>query len=114
MLQMSHQRVLQSQMNLVHVDIPEHQAMQVSSQNCQVAVHKFVMSCGGLFFFYRLRQWKISLLLKRVWVEHFFLGVSGVTRVTFFTLLKFTGFNGLSLQMQDRFLPFFPPINISE
>lgn len=51
MLQMSHQRVLQSQMNLVHVDIPGHQAMQVSSQNCQVAVNNFVMSCWGLFTF---------------------------------------------------------------
>lgn len=60
MLQMSHQRVPQSQMNLVHVDIPEHQAMQVSNQNCQVAVHNFVMSCWGLFFFHRLRQEKIS------------------------------------------------------
>lgn len=106
MLQMSHRRVPQSQMNLEHVDIPEHQAMQVSNQNCQVAVHKFVMSCWGLFFFHRLRQWKISLLyvLKRVWVKCFFLGVSGMARVTFFPLLKFTGFTGLSLQMQDSFL----------
>lgn len=108
MLQMAHRRVPQSQMNLVHVDIPEHQAMQVSNQNCQVAVHKFVTSCWGLFFFHRLRQWKISLLyvLKRLWVECFFLAVSGVARVTFFPLLKFTEFTGLSLQMQDSFLPF--------
>lgn len=43
-LQMSHQRVPQSQKTLVHVDIPEHQAMQVSSQNCQVAVNNFVIN----------------------------------------------------------------------
>jgi len=36
-LQMLHQRVPQSLMKLVRADIPEHQAMQVSSQNCQVA-----------------------------------------------------------------------------
>lgn len=48
-LQISHQRVPQSQTTLVHVDIPEHQAMQVSSQNCQVAVNDFVINCLGLF-----------------------------------------------------------------
>jgi len=36
-LQMLHQRVPQSLMKLVRADIPEHQAMQVSSRNCQVA-----------------------------------------------------------------------------
>uniref|UniRef100_A0A8V0Y787 EEIG family member 2 n=1 Tax=Gallus gallus TaxID=9031 RepID=A0A8V0Y787_CHICK len=36
-IKMLHQRVPQSLMKLVRADIPEHQAMQVSSRNCQVA-----------------------------------------------------------------------------
>ncbi|POI19136.1 hypothetical protein CIB84_017119 [Bambusicola thoracicus] len=34
-LQIMHQRVPQSLTKLLRADIPEHQAMQVSSQNCQ-------------------------------------------------------------------------------
>lgn len=39
MLQISQQRVPLSLMNLVHVDIPEHQAMRANNQSCQVEVY---------------------------------------------------------------------------